>query len=187
LKYKSGKILPSFRWPQHDLKTVFWGVPKCATSTVRDFLGIDSEGKNRVKSVPDGYSCFTVVRDPISRCCSAYCEAKRRNLTNDSFPIWLKELERNGWSDHHAAPIVKYLKGFRGKVFCITALDDLHYRISKWFGFDIPSDRVIDRSNVTSKIDRVYPSYDECLLIMSLYKTDADLLYSALGDKDLEL
>lgn len=107
----------------HDKKMVYNEIPKAASTSIKDFLGIP---KNPVLGVDyfttyssiqeiiksENYVYFTFVRNPYHRFISSFYECKRRGTIKPNISIidFVFHIKRNGFKiDTHVVPQVDYI------------------------------------------------------------------------------
>jgi hypothetical protein len=199
-------------WESSDAKLAFIGVPKCASCTIRDSLGI-SEAKNvgnyltpEGASRIDGHLKFTAFRHPIDRFMSAYLEIIGRYMedmpetrekkfykmpeSKGRFVEFVSEIER-GYYEIHTVPQMHYITNGDGELFDfdqIILLDDFKDGFSK-LCIKAGISKFIQNKNVkeVSKKNMIKSYLDDDLIkrINHLYREDLEF-YKQLKNKNYE-
>jgi len=67
-------VVRTHRYVDHDREFVYYDIPKCASTTIRNMLfGNDPKKCLPIEAdIPDNYKTFTFVREPLDRIISAY-------------------------------------------------------------------------------------------------------------------
>lgn len=111
-------------WISDKHRLNFLGIPKCASTSIRRMLDIDTE-LDWQKEPKKGFKTFTVIRDPIDRFRSGYIEARKRQTLPYGVNNVTEAIEylygRMDFFDEHLALQSDYLHGANGvKVFMMN-------------------------------------------------------------------
>lgn len=119
-------------WYSEQKGIAFFAVPKNASTALRNSLGTTEAGYHSEFELPNDTVKFSVLRNPVDRCVSAYIEVIKRatvdcketidkpfyriSESKKRFISFLDEIETNGFWENHAQPQTFYLTNSDGSL-----------------------------------------------------------------------